>query len=423
MKTYTFKLYPYERNADLHHKINAAGVIWNHIVRLQLRHRSLFYPKDIKEVPEKWQEKITKIQENKQAKKYPGKPFSAYRVYNRLQGIRQKNASRLGHTLNELNTGAVQNITERLERAFKLFFTKLKKGDRKIEPVKTRNPRYYPSFTLKKNGYVFNWPLKTVTIMGQSFKFFDDRIPKGKIKTVTVKRDLLGGIFLYAVSDESEETKTRDPRPLVGMDVWLDPILTLSDGTKYNMPTFYQDKLGELRKLDKSLSKKKEAKKSKEKETGERTPPSGKYIKTRLQRARLFRDIVNKRREHHIQLARKLSQEYGTIAVPDVPIRRLAKRSGLRVGDLGYSLFLSWLQQECQKTGSVVLKLPGRYTMATTCHVCGHVLEKGKKPKKIWECPNCGTEHNREFNVAKNIEIEALKKLKLVDYGTSDNLK
>jgi putative transposase len=57
------------------------------------------------------------------------------------------------------------------------------------------------------------------------------------------------------------------------------------------------------------------------------------------------------------------------------------------------------------------MKLPGRDTMATTCHVCGHVLKKEKMPKKIWKCPNCGTEHNREFNVAKNIEAAALKKL------------
>jgi putative transposase len=125
-----------------------------------------------------------------------------------------------------------------------------------------------------------------------------------------------------------------------------------------------------------------------------------------LQRLRLFRDIVNKRREHHIQLARELSQKYGTIAVPDVPIRRLTRRVGLQVNDLGYSMFLSWLEQQCLKTGTTLIKVPGRYKMVTTCHKCGHVLEK--MPKNIWTCPQCGAVHNREFNVAKNIELAAL---------------
>ena len=146
MKTYSFKLQAFDKNRRLHAKINVAGVIWNHLVRLQLRHRALFYPKGVKETQERYKELLEKIRENKKAKKYPGQSFSCYRVYNRLQKRRRK------RTLDGLNAGAVQNLTERLQRAFKLFFTKLKRSDRNLKTVKTKNPLQYSSFTLKQNG-------------------------------------------------------------------------------------------------------------------------------------------------------------------------------------------------------------------------------------------------------------------------------
>ena len=421
MKTYTFKLLSFGKNKRLHAKIDAAGVIWNHLVKLQARHRALFYPQGEKDASEENKALLEIIKKNKEAKKYPGKPFSAYRVYNRLQARRQKDKSRLGHMLNELNTGAVQNLTERLERAFNLFFSKWRRGDRNMQPVRAQTPGYYPSFTLKAatKGYKFVWPKREIVIMGETYKFHEGRIPRGTVKTVTVKRDKLGDIYVYAVSDESEEKKTRDPRPLVGIDMWLSPALTLSDGGKYEVPAFYHSKIDELKAIDRGLSRKRELKKAKDRETGECSPPSAEYTKLRMRRLRLFRNIANKRREHHIQLARELAKKYGTIAVPEVPIQRLAHRArksrqkGLRLKDLGYSMFLSWLERQCLKTGTTFIKIPGRSQLARTCHECGHVMEK--TPGNTWTCQQCGKTHDREFNVAKNIEKAAIKEMNWAD--------
>jgi putative transposase len=414
MKTYTLKLYLHDKNEFLKDKINIAGIIWNHIVRLQKRHRSLFYRKDVKEVPECWVPVLEKIKENRAAKKYPGKSFSNYRVYNKLQRIRQKNRSPFGHQLNELHAASIQVIVERMERAFKLFFTKLKRGERNIESVKTQDPWFYPSFAFKTGGYKLDWGSRKITIMGQTFKFFEqDYQPKGKIKMLTVKRDLFGHIYLYLVSDEVDEPQPKEIRPIVGMDVWVNPILTLSDGTIRETPLFFREKLPELRKLDKRLSRKMNIKKANDAEAGGKTPLSHKYKNLRFQKIHLFRDIVRKRKQHHIKLARELAKTYGTIAVPDVPLHRLAYKFGMRVMDLRYADFLTWLEAQCLKTGTVFLKVKSRYQMLTTCHICGHVLvfAEGKSPKPVWTCPNCGTEHNREYNVAKNIEAEAIKML------------
>ena len=410
MKTYVFKLQSFKKNEILHEKINAAGIIWNHLVKLQIRHRSLFYSKDVKEVPEKWKRTLELIKNNKENNKYLSKPFSAYRVYNKLQGIRQKNKSQFGHTLNELFTRSIQNLTVRLEGAFNLFFTKLKRGERNLQPVRIKNPLCYTSFTLSTRGYKFTWAKQEVSIMGDRYKFHKDRIPTGEIKTVTIKRNVLGDIYLYVVSDESEIGKTRDPRPLIGIDVWFNTALTLSNGEKYEIPLFYNEKLNKLKALDRGLSKKRKNQKKIEAKSNELTQMSKRYQKQRKQRFRLFRSIANKRRDHHIKLARELALKYGTIAVPDVPIKRFMRHChvGFKVNDLGYSIFLSFLKQQCLKIGTTLLKIPGRYQMVSTCHKCGYNCTLKKKLKSIWICPQCGTTHDRELNVAKNIEKAVL---------------
>jgi putative transposase len=339
-------------------------------------------------------------------KRYKGKPYSSYRLYNLLQRIRN-GSGRFGRTLRELDTSAIQNITERVDRAYKLFFTKLKKGERKLEPVKTKSPLKYPSFTIKKAGKRFDWMDRTVTLYGRRYKFFDDDVPTGKLKTITVKRDALGDTCVFVVCDEVDDQGARDPRPIVGIDVWLDPLMVLSDGTSIDMPTFYKDKLRELKKMDKAMSHKREAAKKKPESDGSKTAFSHKYKRLKAQRARLFKHIANKRKEHHIQLARDLSQKYGTIALPDVPVSRLQRLSGLKVSDLAYSAFLGYLEQQCHKTGTRIIKIPARPELARTCHLCGNKTEKF--PRSDWTCPECGAFHKLSRNISKNIEKKAVE--------------
>ena len=405
MKTYTYKLKPHKKNKILHTKINAAGVIWNRLVRIMERHRRMFYKRDATEVPAEWVSTFERMRENK---RYKGHPFSSYRSYNLLQRIRN-GSGRFSHVLNELDAQTIQQLTQRVERAYKLFFTKLKHGERRIEPVKTKNPNYYPSFTMQKSGYKFDWLNSAVRISKDTFRFFADRIPGDKIKTVTVKRDNLKDLWLYVVTGEVDETQTKDTRPVVGIDLWVQPMLTLSDGTRYQLPTFYTDALAELRRIDKSLSKKREeAKKRADPESEERTPPSNKYLNLREKRARIYRDIANKRREHHIQLARELSQKYGAIAIVDAPVKRLQRLSGFKVSDTSPSLLLSWLDAQCAKTGTKLIKVPGRLELLKICHNCGHMLEKAPK-KGEWVCPECGNKNERELNIAQNIGAIAIK--------------
>ena len=94
MKTYCFKLYKAKRNRKLHKVINIAGIIYNHCIALHKRYYRLF----------KKSLNIYKLQKHLTKLKKIGK-FSYFK---------------------EVGSQAIQDITQRIDRAYKLFFRNLK---------------------------------------------------------------------------------------------------------------------------------------------------------------------------------------------------------------------------------------------------------------------------------------------------------
>ena len=90
MKTYCFKLYNSKRNKKLHRQINAAGLIYNHCIAIHKRYYRLFK-----------------------------KSLNIYALQNHLTKL--KKLAKFSY-LKEIGSQAVQEITQRIDRAYKLFF-------------------------------------------------------------------------------------------------------------------------------------------------------------------------------------------------------------------------------------------------------------------------------------------------------------
>jgi putative transposase len=101
----------------------------------------------------------------------------------------------------EIPSQSAQEVVERIDKAYRAFFSGLKRKIR-TSPPKFRKVKKYKSFTLKQAGYKFNNDGK-IKIGTRVFKCHNsERKTNGKIKTVTVKRDGCGGYFLVIVTDQ-----------------------------------------------------------------------------------------------------------------------------------------------------------------------------------------------------------------------------
>jgi putative transposase len=129
---------------------------------------------------------------------------------------------------------AVQDIIQRIERAYQLFFKYHKKG---VRPPNFRKRIKYKSFTLKQAGYKFLDGNK-LKIGQRIYKFCQSREIEGKIKTVTIKRNSLGELFIFVVTDYLDKQITTMTGKSAGFDFGLVTFLTCSDNTEIQSPLF-----------------------------------------------------------------------------------------------------------------------------------------------------------------------------------------
>lgn len=171
MKTLKFKLYNHKLHRFLKRSINAAGVIYNHCIALHRRYYRMF----------KKHLNCAKLQAHI-AKRRKRNPF-----------------------WQSVGSQAVQDICQRIEKAYQLFFKHHKKG---VRPPGFKKVRKYKSFTLKQAGYKFLGGNR-IKIGNKVYQYWNSREVEGTIKTLTIKRTPLGELFMVVVVDSVDEPEIK----------------------------------------------------------------------------------------------------------------------------------------------------------------------------------------------------------------------
>ena len=206
MKTFCFKLYHSQHNSKLCRQINAAGLIYNHCIALHKRYYCMY-------------------------KKYLDK--------NQLQKhlVKLKKHKRFAY-IREIGSQAVQDITDRIDRGYNLFWHN-REHKLKASPPNFKRVRNYKSFTLKQAGWKLDERQGRIRLGKKWYHYFKSRNVEGRIKTVTIKRDSLGDIYVYIVSDVSAQEIIGRTGKSVGYDFGLKKFLTASDGNDIVSPLFF----------------------------------------------------------------------------------------------------------------------------------------------------------------------------------------
>ena len=125
--------------------------------------------------------------------------------------------------------------------------------------------------------------------------------------------------------------------------------------------------------------------------------------------ARLYRRITNQRSAWQWKIARELVERHAFIGLETLNIKAMQLLWGRKIGDYGFSDFVSILQYAASKVGTQIVHVDKWYPSSQLCSACGYRFN-GTKDLSVrrWICPHCGAEHNRDVNAACNILTEAL---------------
>jgi putative transposase len=286
----------------------------------------------------------------------------------------------------QVGSQAVQEICQRIEKAYQLFFKQHHQGTR---PPGFKKTRKYKSFTFKTAGYKFLSSNK-IRIGNRVYKFSKSREIQGKIKTLTVKRNNLGELFILVVTDCVEESSEVVTGKIAGFDYGLKTFLTVSDGTSIESPLFFNQARKKLKTASKNLSSKQKG--------------SRNWYKAKDNLNRVYEDMSNKRKDWFWKLAHDLTNKYDVLIFEDLNLDGMKRLWGRKVSDLSFATFLEILQTVAAIKGKVVHFVDRYYPSSKTCSHCGHVHKELSLKDRFWDCPSCKTKDiPRDWNASVNL--------------------
>ena len=366
MKTYKLKLYHSKKNKKLQHQLWIACKVYNHCIALHKRYWKIFH-----------------------------KYLNKYKLQKHL--VKLKKLEKFVYW-KELPSHAIQDIADRIDKGYKLFWKNLKRK-KKTAPPKFKTWRKYRSFSYNMvgSGIVKD---NTIKVAGRKYKFFKSRDIEGKIKILTVKRDTCGDFYVYLVCETPEVKIEFRLGKSIGFDFGFKGKMLVAPNKENDViaPDFFKRQQKAIAKANRNLSMKRLR--------------SNNRRKAQLALARLHRKVANQRNSYHWQLDRGLCKEYAVICLEDLNMKWMQKGHGKKVGDYGFGEFLNVLEYVAPQFGTRVVRVDKFYPSSQICHECGYQNTEVKDLSvREWDCPSCGHHCDRDRNAAKNILSEGLRLL------------
>jgi len=73
---------------------------------------------------------------------------------------------------------------------------------------------------------------------------------------------------------------------------------------------------------------------------------------------------------------------------------------------LSLGRFKQILKYKAEWYGRTIIEIDRWFPSSKLCSVCGYKYDKLSLDEREWDCPDCGTHHDRDGNASTNIENE-----------------
>ena len=295
--------------------------------------------------------------------------------------------------LSEIHSQILQQALKDLEKGIKYFFVQRKKkknvGFPRFKKKGIKDSFRYPQGFKCEDGKIYLPKIGWVA-------YYDSRPIEGTMKQVTIKRQGKHWyIHIICTIEKNIELVPIIPEKAIGIDLGLTHYAYLSTGQAIENPRFLKRDLKKLRKVSKSLSRKKKG--------------SNNRKKAAQKVGKLHQTIKNKRNDFLHKLSTSLVKNHDIIAVENLTVSGMIQNRNLAqsIADAGWSQFLSMLEYKSVWTGKHFVKIGRFVPTSKTCSSCNMQQDMPLCVRR-YLCNDCGLDLDRDLNASINIRAAGL---------------
>ncbi len=220
-----------------------------------------------------------------------------------------------------------------------------------------------------------------------------ERVTAGSVHVTaaTVSREAHRWFVSLAVEAERDIPITNGAADIMGVDLGVLALATLSDGTVIPGPKALHRGLRKLRRLSRGHSRKRRG--------------SRHRAQAARRLARHHARVASLRRDHLHKLTTTLAKTHGTVVVEDLNVRGMLgnRRLARALSDAGFAEFRRLLAYKCPWHGSRLVVADRWFPSSKRCSRCGGVKTALPLGERTFRCDACGLVIDRDRNAAINL--------------------
>ena len=291
---------------------------------------------------------------------------------------------------NEVYSQVLQNVPDRLSKAYKNFFRRVneKRNGKRQKVGFPRFKFFVSSLTYPQLGFKIEKKRIELSKIGR-INFVNHREIKGDVKTLSVKKTKSGEWYI-TISVEKEDTiPFTNGKEIVGMDLGINNYATLSDKSILQNKPISKQQRNMLKRLQKKISRRKKGSSNRRKA---------------VHRFARYSEHISRIREDHLhKLSHNLVHSYSFIAYEELKIANMVKNHHLAksISESSWGNFTQMLQYKAESAGCVAVGVNPQNT-SKTCSGCGNVQDMPLS-KRTFNCEKCSLKIDRDLNASINM--------------------